>query len=145
MPDAQLIELKKHSSGDQQNAPEAALARQDIWDACADQQQRPESPQPVDGNNAHVIEEESDSAQNQERAPEETAFASAASLSLIFGACLHAVVNIAVDPVAEVIAELVRIEFILVTHQRSPIAEEPARPCTPRIGPRIHLAIALLR
>jgi hypothetical protein len=83
-----------------------------------------------------VIEEQSDSAQNQERAPEETAFASAADmysrphraapLSLIFGACLHGVVNIAMDPVFEVIAEFVRIEFIFVTHQRSPIAEEPA-------------------
>src|ERR1700687_3248069 len=133
---AQLIELKKHSSGDQQNAPEAALARHEIWDACADQKQRPESPQPVDGNDAHVVKEEGDSAQNQECTPEKTARAPAADMycrpdraalfSLIFGACLHAVVNIAMDSVVEVIAELVRIEFILVTHQRSPIAEEHA-------------------
>jgi len=81
--DAQLIQLKHHSSRYQQNAPEAALARHDIWDACANQKQRPESPQPVYGNNAHVIEEQGDSAQNQECAPKETAFAPAAPPSLI--------------------------------------------------------------
>ena len=73
-----------------------------------------------------MIEEQGDAAQNQECAPKDTAVAPAAPLSLIFGACLHAVVNIAMDLIAEVVAELAGIGFILVTHQRSPIAEEPA-------------------
>src|SRR5467141_3632845 len=48
--EAQLIELKEHSSGDQQNAPKAALARHYVRNPRTNQEQWPEAPQQVDGD-----------------------------------------------------------------------------------------------
>src|SRR6266481_1565335 len=127
MGEAQLIELKEHAPGDQQNAPEAMLAPHDVGNARANQKQRPESPQPVDGDIPHVVEEEGDSAEDEKGAPKETAAASAdnvnaphdgvAALSVRVHLLVHLRMNIAMNLVVESIAEFLGIEIIFVAHK----------------------------
>src|SRR5712664_3856313 len=127
MGEAQLIELKEHSSGDQQNAPEAMLALHDVGNTRANQKQRPESPQPVDGDVPHVVEEEGDSAENEKGAPKESAAASAAhvnadhdwvaALSVRVHLLAHARMKLAGDLVVETIANFLRIEIVFVAHK----------------------------
>src|SRR5882672_7933512 len=127
MGEAQFIELEEHSSGDQQNAPEAMLAPHDVGNARANQKQRPESPQAVDGDIPHVVEEEGDSAEDEKGAPEEATAASAANvnaphdgvaaLSVRVHLLVHLRMNIAMNLVVESIAEFLGIEIIFVAHK----------------------------
>src|SRR6267142_4314457 len=121
--EAQFIELKKHSSRNQQNAPKAALARHYIRDPRTNQEQRPETPEAVHGNIAHVVEEQGDSADYEECAPEEATAASpanvnahhdrAAALFVGVHCFFHPRMNISMNLVVESITELLCIEIVL--------------------------------
>src|SRR6266481_6079016 len=144
MGEAQLIELKEHSSGDQQNAPEAVLAPHDVGNACANQEQRPKAPEPVDGDVPHVVEEEGDSAENEKGAPKESTAASAAyvnanhdraaALSVRVHFLAHARMNLAVDLVVESIVGFLGIEIIFVAHKLLLNFLDPTVRLSSRIG-----------
>ncbi len=120
MHDAQLIELQEGAHDHQKHAPCPALPIDEMADAHKNKKHGPKLPEAVEGNNPQVVEKQSEADQSQHRARDQT------SAKRPDGSGFQAAVNIAMDPVAEVFAELVRIEFILVAHQRSPIAEELA-------------------
>src|SRR5882672_2996013 len=103
------------------------LAPHDVGNARANQKQRPESPQAVDGDIPHVVEEEGDSAEDEKGAPEEATAASAANvnaphdgvaaLSVRVHLLVHLRMNIAMDLVVESIAEFLGIEIVFVAHK----------------------------
>src|SRR6266852_5794717 len=103
------------------------LAPHDVGNARANQKQRPESPQPVDGDVPQVVEEKGDSAENEKGAPKEPAAPSAAkvnanhdgiaTLSIRVHLLVHLRMNIAMDLVVESIAEFLGIEILFVAHK----------------------------
>src|SRR6202045_1983484 len=121
MHDAQLIELQEGAHDHQKYAPFPALSIDEMADAHKYQKHGPKLPEAVEGNDPQVVEKQSEADQSQHRARDQ------APAKRPDGSGFQACVDIAMDPVAQVFAELVRIGFILVAHQRSPIAEEPAQ------------------
>src|SRR6266478_2209879 len=103
------------------------LAPHDVGNARANQKQRPESPQAVDGDVPHMVEEEGDSAEDEKGAPEEATAASAANvnaphdrvaaLSVRVHLLVHLRMNIAMDLALERIAEFLGIEIVFVAHK----------------------------
>src|ERR1700731_2699349 len=111
MHDAQLIELQEGAHDHQKYAPFPALPIDEMPDAHKYQKHGPKLPEAVEGNDPQVVEQQMEAHQRQHRAR------SQAPAKRPDGSGFQTCVDIAMAPVAQLTAELVRIAFILVAHQ----------------------------
>src|SRR6516164_8347157 len=123
---AQIIQ-QQHSAGQHQNCSEHAVAFLEKFESAdSDENRRPKPPEPLRGNDTHVVQQHHgpDNHQN-ESGPQATRSGSQVQLNttlsgfaeLALSILVDPVVDVPVNPLVQVLADLIRVKFVFAVHR----------------------------